>query len=292
MQSSTKPQITLFQSVFNLSNMLAERNFDTLRLLVCSFWSHPSQEIRDALGDLYNIVLIIFLDHQPSRGRQIGKHQLGYNDFAGAREESLMSITRDLHIILKPCRVLLKPKGPFPKVLKWINFSPAEILEIRRLTNALANLIMQERLTGYIPYMLNKFQTVREWRHSPFAKMTWSEVGSALAEGDESLEQLVAKVSYSMAYDIHIVKKWVQLGSNMSPRDTYIARCIKKHKIEDLSKRVWQDESDLESLAINDELETRAFLLAFKTFREEWFDILWRGYYELTVKASHWLSAH
>ena len=242
------------------------------------------------MASLYDIVLIIFLDHQPSR--RIGEPHLGYNDFTGARKESLISVTRALNVVLKPCRVLLKPKGPFSKVLNSIWFPPAEILEIQRLTSALANLIMQERLTGYIPYMLNKFRTVPEWRSSRFAKMTWSEVGSALANEDESLAQVLANVSYSMVYDIHIVKKWVQLGSNMSSKDTYIARCVKKHNIDELYQRVWRDEADLEILATDDELETRAFLLAFKTFREEWFRILLPGHYELTLKASHWLSAH
>jgi hypothetical protein len=45
-------------------------------------------------------------------------------------------------------------------------------------------------------------------------------------------------------------------------------------------------------IAINDDLEAQAYLLAFKTFRDEWFTLLRHGYYELTEKAGLWLSIH
>jgi hypothetical protein len=96
---------------------------------------------------------------------------------------------------------------------------------------------MQERLTGYIPYMLNKLRTVSEWRHSRFAKMEWPEINAALANGDESLDTVLSKVAYSMVCDIDIVRKWVQLGSNLTPKDYYIARRIKDYEIMYLSRQ-------------------------------------------------------
>jgi hypothetical protein len=173
-----------------------------------------------------------------------------------------------------------------------IRFSEEEICQLRRLAGALGTLVMQERLTAYIPYMLNKFRTVSEWRHSRFAKMGWSEINAVLANEDESLELILSKVAYSLVYDIDIVKKWIQLVSNLSSKDTYIARCIKRHNTDELYKRVWRDEYHLKSLAINDDVEVRAYLLAFKTFREEWFMTLWRRHYQLSPKAQLWLSAH
>jgi hypothetical protein len=104
---------------------------------------------------------------------------------------------------------------------------------------------------------------------------------------------ILSKVSYALVYDIDIIKKSIQLWSNLTAKDTYLARCIKDQEIIDLYKRVWRDEYHLPILAINhDQVETRAYLLAFKAFREEWFTLLWPGYHELTEKARLWLSAH
>src|SRR5208282_6273393 len=185
--------------------------------------------------------------------------------------ETLKSLLDDLKVVLKPVRILLKPKGPWSKVLNSICFSAQEILELRRIAGALGGLVMQERLTGYIPYMLNKFRTVSEWRNSQFAKMKWTEISAALANGDDFLDPLLSKVAYSLVYDVRIVKKWIQLGSNLLPKDTYIARCVKNHDTDELHQRVWRDEAHLEYIAVNDDLETRAYILAFQTFRMDWF---------------------
>jgi len=233
------------------------------------------------------------MDHQPSFRRRLGEPRLGYSYFAGAEEETLKDLIEDLKITLKPARVLLrKPKGPLFKVVNSIRFSPEEICQLQRLAGALGNLVMQERLTAYIPYMLNKFRTVSERRQSRFAKMGWSDISTALANDDDSLDLILSKVSYTLVYNIDIIKKWIQLGSNLTEKDTYLARCIKDHEIGDLNERVWRDEHHLRTLAINDDIEVQAYLIAFKTFREEWFTLLWHGYCELTEKARLWLSAH
>jgi len=271
--------------------MSVESDLESLQRLTGLFSTHSSQETRDVLLSLWNIIAIILMDHQPSFRRRLGAPRLGYSCFAGAGEKALMDLIKDLKIALKPARILLKPKGPFSKVVNSIHFSPEEICQLRRLAGALGNLVMQERLTAYIPYMLNKFQTVSEWRYSGFAKMGWPDISTALANDDDSLDLILSKVSYALVYDIDIVKKWIQLGSNLTAKDTYLARCVKNHEIIDLYKRVWRDEYHLRILAINDDIEAQAYLIAFKTFPEEWFTLLWPGYYELTEKARLWLSA-
>ena len=271
--------------------MSVESDLESLQRLTGLFSTHSSQETRDVLLSLWNIIAVILMDHQPSFRRRLGAPRLGYSCFAGAGEETLKDLIEDLKITLKPARILLKPKGPFSKVVNSIRFSPEEICQLRRLAGALGNLVMQQRLTAYIPYMLHKFRTVSEWRQSQFAKMGWSEIKGALVNGDELLDMILSKVSYSLVYDIDIVKTWIQLGSNLSAKDTYIAQCVEKHNTDNLHKRVWRDEYHLKSLAINNDVEIRAYLLAFKIFREEWFTLLWPGYYELTEKARLWLSA-
>jgi hypothetical protein len=121
--------------------------------------------------------------------------------------------------------------------------------------------------------------------------MGWPDISTALANDDDSLDMILSKVSYALVYDIDIVKKWIQRGSNLTAKDTYLARCVNNHEIIDLYQRVWWDEHHLRILAINDDIEAQAYLIAFKTFREEWFTLLWPGYYELTEKAHLWLSA-
>jgi hypothetical protein len=68
--------------------------------------------------------------------------------------QTLKSLLNDLKVILKPVRILLKPKGPWSNVLNSIRFPPEEILGLRRIAGALGNLVIQERLIGYIPYMI------------------------------------------------------------------------------------------------------------------------------------------
>lgn len=269
-----------------------ENDLESLEYLASSFSAHHSQELQDALRELRNVLAVILMDHQPSCRRRLHEPRLGYSCFAGAGEQTLKSLVKELQTSLKPARVLLKPKGLRSKVVNSIRFSSEEVLELRRLSAALRNLVLEERITGYTPYMLHKFRTVSEWRHSRFARMTWPEVGAALTNNDESLNVILSKVTYSLVYDVAMVKKWVVLGSNLSAKDTYIAQCVKNHEICDLRKRVWRDECHLGSLATNDDLETWAYLLAFKTFREEWFTILRPQYWQLTEKATLWLSTH
>ena len=270
--------------------MSAESDLNSLKAITGGLSSHESQEIRKVAAIIWDIATIILFDHQPSCRRSLGEPRLGYSCFAGSGAETLKNLIKDLKVTLKPARVLLNRKGPFSKVVNSIRFSSEEICQLRQLAGTLGNLVMQERLTGYIPYILNKFRTVSEWRHSRFAKMRWSEINTALVNNDESLDLILSKVSYSLVYDVDIVKKWVQLGSNPTAKDTYIARCVKDNDMGELYKRVWRDEYHLMCLAINDDLVTRAYLLAFKTFREEWFTILWPRHYELTAKARLWLS--
>ena len=228
--------------------MSTEDDLDSLRLLTGFLSNHTSQVMR-VIWSLNQIECIIIHDHQPSFRRGLGEPRLGYSCFASAGEETLKNILDDLKVVIKPVRILLKRKGPWSKVLNSICFSAQEILELRRISGALGGLVMQERLTGYIPYMLNKFRTVSEWRNSQFAKMKWTEISAALANGDDSLDLLVSKVAYSLVYDVRIVKKWIQLGSNLWPKDTYIARCVKNHDTDGLHLRVWRDEAHLEYIA-------------------------------------------
>src|SRR5271154_5078522 len=168
--------------------MSVENDLESLQGLTGLFSPHSSQETRDVLLSLWDIIAVILFDHQPSCRRRLGEPRLGYSCFAGAGEETLKNLIEDLKITLKPARILLKPKGPFSKVVNSIRFSPEEICKLRRLAGALGNLVMQQRLTAYIPYMLHKFRTVSEWRHSRFAKMKWSEINTALVNNDASLE--------------------------------------------------------------------------------------------------------
>ena len=272
--------------------MSTEEDLEYIHRLTGFLWNHESEKIQDTVRSLNEIEGIILRDHQPSFRRELGEPRFGYSCFGGAWEQTLKSLLNDLKVILKPVRILLKPKGPWSKVLNSIRFSPEEIIKLRGISGALGSLVIQERLIGYIPYMLNKFRTASEWRHSRYAKMKWMENNAALANGDESLDHLLSKVANCLGYDIRIVKKWIQLGSNLMPKDTYIARCLKDHDTDKLHQRVWRDEAYLEYIAINDGLETEACLSAFQTFRMEWFTILRPGYCEFTEKARLWLSAH
>jgi len=151
---------------------------------------------------------------------------------------------------------------------------------------------MQERLTGYISYMLNKFRTISEWRNSWFAKMKWTKISVVLANDDDSLHLLLSKMTYSLVYDIHIIKKWIQLGSNLLLKDIYIARCVKNHVIDELHQCIWWNEVHLEYIGINDDLETWAYISAFQMFRMDWFTILRFEYCEFTKKIRLWLFTH
>ena len=270
--------------------MSNEEDLESILTITGYLYRHKSQEVRDAANPLYSIVCIILDDHQPSH-RGFTAPGLGYRSFAGAGEQSLTKLITGLNVALKSTRVLLKPKGPWSKILNSIHFSLEEIMELRRVTGALGGLVMQERLTAYIPYMLNKVRKTSEWRRSRFAKMTWRDISISLANRDDSLELILLQLSSRLDYDAEILKKWIQLGSNLSAKDSYIALCVKNRDIDNLFRRVFRDEIHLEFIAVNDNLETCAYVLAFKTFRRDWFKALDTGYYELTEKADRWFSS-
>ena len=272
--------------------MSTEENLESLYRLTGFLWNHKSEEIRNAIQSLREIEGIILRDHQPSFRRELGEPRFGYRCFVGAGEQSLKCLVNDLKVILKPVRILLKPKGPWSKVVNSIHFSQEEILELHRISSMLGSLVTKERLVGYIPYVLNKIRTASEWRQSKYATRKWTEINIMLTNDDETLNQVLLKVASSLTYDIYIVKMWIQLGPNLQPKDTYIARCIKNHETDKLHQRVWRDEVYSEYIAVNDDLETKAYFSAFQIFRMEWFTILNPGYCELTEKAKVWLSTH
>jgi len=269
-----------------------ESDIESLVSPCSSLMTHHSQEIGKTFRELYNVLFVILMDHLPSFRRRLHEPRLGYSYFAGEGEQALANLLKKLHAVLKGPRVLLKRKGRQVKVLNSIRLPSEDLLELQRVAAELRNLVFRERLTGYVPYMLHKFRAVAEWRHSRFGKMGWPEVGAALAANDESLNDLLSTTAHSLVYDVKIVRKWVQLGSALSDKDTYLGQCVKDHDTYSLRERVWRDENHLEFLAIDDDLETRAYLLAFKTFREEWFSVLREEWCQLTEKAIAWLAAH
>lgn len=286
----TNPPIKLLPPNFHSVFMSPEKDLEFLHHLTGFLWNHNLKVIRDTVRSIHEIEGVILRDHQPSFRRELREPRFGYNCFDGAREQTLKRLLNDLKAVLRPVQILLEPKGPSSTLLNSVSFSPEEILELRGIAAALGNLVVQERLIGYIPYMLYKFRTVPEWRHSRYAKMKWTETNLALVNGNESLDHLLSKVANCLGYDTLIVKKWVQLGCNVTSNDGYITRCLKIHDTDNLHHRVWRDEVYLEYITINDDLETKAYILAFQTFRMEWFTILGPGYCEFTGKARRWLS--
>lgn len=257
---------------------------------ICSNLSdHESMEVRKFRTDLWDVAFIIFHWHQPKRVRN---ENIGYTCFDAVGREILNSALSTIKFLLRPICILLRKKGIRCKVLNSVPISHDDVIEIRRCIKTLRRLVMAERLKAYIPYMLRKFLRVGEWKKSRFAKLSWEEVDAVLSQEDEAkdLEHILFKVSAALGCEVDVLKEWIHLGAVLAPKDLYVARLVKDHEMCKLSSRVFRDESQLEFIASSDDVETRAYRLAFTTFRDEWFLVLTEYHYELTDKARLWLS--
>ena len=270
--------------------MSAEASLRRLCRLGWSLETHNSPAVRDMAKSLRFITSIILQWHQPTF---VNIAQAGYTCFDVAGQETLKNSTKLLESLLKAARILLKSEAIREKAIDSLRFSSDEIREIMRQITILRRLVMRERLTAYFPYMLAKIRRFREWSQSAFAKMTWEEVDAVLADNEQqtSLEEVLHRLSLSCNYDREFIKIWIHDRANMSSKDLYIVRTVQDSKLDKLANRVLSDETHLEHITADDDLEACAYRLAFTTFKEEWFIKLDVGLYILTDKANGWLDA-
>ena len=131
---------------------------------------------------------------------------------------------------------------------------------------------MEERLTAYVPYCLGKIKKLPEWRKSPFAKMSWEEVNSAIISSNQELLYLIADIAKTYKYDSTIITRWIGLRASAVTKDFYIARTVQDLKMHKLTRRVWRDQNHMDFIPKDDsDLTTKALCLAFWTFRNDWF---------------------
>ena len=270
--------------------MSSEASLNLLCRLGWSLDAHDSPAVRDMAKSLRFITAIILHWHQPTF---VNIAQAGYTCFDVAGQETLKNITKRLESLLKVARILLKSETIREKAIGSLSFSSDEIREIKEQITYLRRLVMRERLTAYFPYMLGKIRRCPEWSQSAFAKMTWEEVDAVLADSEHqsSLEEVLDRLSLSCNYEREFIKIWIHGRANMSSKDLYIVRTVQDSKLDKLANRVLSDETHLEHITADDDLEARAYRLAFTTFREEWFVKLDIGFYILTDKADRWLDA-
>jgi len=151
---------------------------------------------------------------------------------------------------------------------------------------------MEERLTAYVPYCLGKIKKLPEWRKSPFAKMSWEEVNSAIISSNQELLHLVADIAKTYKYDSTIITRWIGLRASAVTKDFYIARTVQDLKMHKLTRRVWRDQNHMDFIPKDDsDLTTKALCLAFWTFRSDWFrTIQSESQFSLSKMAQQWLG--
>jgi hypothetical protein len=173
--------------------------------------------------------------------------------------------------------------------LRMVRLSPEDMSKIRELTLELGRVVLEERLTGYIPYSLNTLRRLPEWRHSPFRTMEWGEVNAALLEQNSDLLELITSITTNHDYDPAVLKLWIHLRAEFVAKDFYISRTAEDLKIFELAGRVFWDEQTRITMDETD-LTTRGLLLAFWTFRNDWYKELRRGHYVHTKMARKWIG--
>jgi hypothetical protein len=178
------------------------------------------------------------------------------------------------------------------KTLRLMPLSTEDKSKIRELTLQLGRLILEERLMAYIPYSLGKLKRLRGWRNSPFGEMDWGKLNSSLLEQNSDLLDLITSIATTYDYDPAVIKVWIQLRAEFVTKDFYVSRTIEDLKLAKLADRVWWDQEHQTLITMDEtDLTTRALLLAFWTFRNEWYKDIGSGpFYVHTKMACKWIG--
>ena len=98
--------------------------------------------------------------------------------------------------------------------------------------------------------------------------MAWKEVDNILADGKgrNALEEVLRRSKF----DVESIKIWIYSRQKHIVKESVLS-VVHDFKLSKLSNRVLTDECHLEDMTADDDLEARAYCLAFTTFRKEWF---------------------
>ena len=281
MVSSTDPSL-------NFRNMSLEEDLQDIRKLILFLVDHKSSEVRH-LAEAISLILLVIHFHQP---KFCTLSDGGFSCFKGPNLVALGNVINRLKYMLRPARVLLNGEKVRKKVINNIVFSSQDLREFSEHLTFLRGILATQRLKGYVSYMLGKIRHSKEWRTSKFAKTSWKEIDAILSNVPECshLHFIIRQISLKLGFNLEVVKTWIYLGSDIDLKDLYIARLVQHQKICELSRRVLRDECLMGSYPTDDTPEIQAYWLAFKTFRNDWFEHLLPDCYILTDKAERWLE--
>ena len=236
---------------------------------------HPRSGVANTMMNLHYILSTVLFSHQPTYFR---RKQVGYSCFKSTGQDTLRNVLKDLKIILRSAKILLRLEGHHDESIKLLDFSPDQLDKCTRHIATLRALVAADRYTAYIPYMLGKIRRTLPWRKSQFATMRWEEVSAVLMDPDSiqmaPLIDAMREVSLKTKFDLDILKTWVLRGSNLGGSDLYIVEAAKSQHIDDLANRVLMDETNFDEFTAGGSVDARAFRLAFLTFKDDWFETL------------------
>jgi hypothetical protein len=107
-----------------------------------------------------------------------------------------------------------------------------------------------------------------------------------------NLLNFITEIATAHNYDPAILTRWMELPASAVRKDFYISRTVKELKMTKLAGRVFFDQDRLDCMVMSEnDLTTRALLLAFWTFWNEWFkDLLRVMHYILSSMACKWIG--
>ena len=178
------------------------------------------------------------LRHLPSERRLACR----YVPFHKANEVVL----RQIYNRLIRLSVRIKPNKADKSILTFPGETAPQLAEI---TIDLGSILLDERLTGYIIVALKKCFSFQVWQESPFSKMTYAELHTAISEclstspWSSSLMKILHQVSDKSRFPFRTILKWIHMIS-ISPvasTDPFILDLIQDHDMRSLSYRLAHD---------------------------------------------------
>lgn len=256
---------------------------------------HCSEDINTAALSLSYILSLARSSHHRGYGRI---KDVGYAPFSRDREKVFEQIVKDLRRLLKSVNPRFRNNEALrTKVLSSITFTKHELDGIMAAIRQLRSLVMAERLPVYVPWVLRKIRRSSRWIHSSFKMKSWADLDSILSDDNKNgdvymhLNQLISTISSQLGIEADIVKMWIRFGAHLAPKDLYIAHAIQDVHTDKVARRVFSDDAHLEQLTGAGDLESKAYRLAFTTFRDDWFETVEQYRYIVTPKISAWMRA-
>ena len=251
---------------------------------------NESSKVKTLAKKLELITSIFIYWHQPPFFKvfEVGYTCLDKPD----QHQRLLFILKRIKAILPSGPTLHNGKAFEQKTYRLLKFSSENLTELEVLILALGVLLLEERLTAYVPYCLSKIKKLPEWKKSPFFKMSWEQINSAIANSNDVVINFITNIAKSHNYESAIILRWIELRTSAITKDFYISRTVQDLKMTKLANRVWSDQDHLE-LIYKDEsdLTTKALCLAFWTFRNEWYEsIQSESQFHLSKMAQKWLG--